>query len=110
LAICRSGAASCAELSAFGVPALLVPYPYATHDHQTANARAMERLGAADVVPEEFLTVSWLQDYLGECMRSPRRLERMRAATLQRAHERGAEELANLVEQVGTRTPVRAGG
>lgn len=100
LAICRSGAASCAELSAFGVPALLVPYPYATNDHQTANGRAMERLGAADVVPEEFLTVSWLQDYVEECMRAPQRLERMRAATRQRARDRGAEALADLVEQV----------
>ncbi|MBT8046159.1 MAG: UDP-N-acetylglucosamine--N-acetylmuramyl-(pentapeptide) pyrophosphoryl-undecaprenol N-acetylglucosamine transferase, partial [Pontiella sp.] len=39
LAICRSGAATCAELAAFGVPALLVPYPHAVRNHQMSNAR-----------------------------------------------------------------------
>ncbi|MBN1269463.1 MAG: UDP-N-acetylglucosamine--N-acetylmuramyl-(pentapeptide) pyrophosphoryl-undecaprenol N-acetylglucosamine transferase, partial [Kiritimatiellae bacterium] len=66
-AVCRSGAATCAELSAFGVPALLVPYPFATNDHQTYNARALEKLGAADVVAERDLTVPWLTDYISQC-------------------------------------------
>ena len=43
LVICRSGASTVAELAAAGRPAILVPYPYATDDHQTANARALSR-------------------------------------------------------------------
>ena len=105
LAVCRSGAGSCAELSAFGVPALLIPYPHATKDHQTANARAMEKLGAADVVPQLDLSVEWLKDYIGQCIQSPDRLARMSAATRKRARESGAEALADLVERVATGRP-----
>ena len=108
LAICRSGAATCAELSAFGVPALLVPYPFASKDHQMANARAMEKVGAADVVPEDDLGVSWLKDYVGQSIQTPSRLARMSAATRQRAQDRGAEALADLLEQVAARN-FRAG-
>lgn len=52
LIVCRAGAMTLAEITAWGVPAVLVPYPYATADHQTANARALEAAGAAVVVPE----------------------------------------------------------
>jgi len=52
LIVCRSGAGAVAELAAAGKPAILVPYPYAADDHQMANARAMERAGAARVVPD----------------------------------------------------------
>ena len=51
LAVCRSGASTCMELSAYGVPALLVPYPHAIHNHQMANARVLESAGAADGSP-----------------------------------------------------------
>lgn len=100
LAICRSGAATCAELSLFGLPALLVPYPHAAYDHQTANARAMEKKGAADVVPEPDLDEEWLADYVVSAMRNPGRLARQRAAAKQRATGSGAEALADLVEKV----------
>ena len=52
VAVCRAGASTVAELSATGVGAILVPYPWAADDHQTANARFLERRGAAYVVPE----------------------------------------------------------
>ena len=49
IAICRAGAATCAELCAYGVPSLLVPYPYAAKDHQTLNAEAMQRNGIKEL-------------------------------------------------------------
>ncbi len=52
LAICRAGASTVAELAATGRPALLIPYPYATDDHQTANARAFAAAGGARVVEQ----------------------------------------------------------
>jgi UDP-N-acetylglucosamine--N-acetylmuramyl-(pentapeptide) pyrophosphoryl-undecaprenol N-acetylglucosamine transferase len=52
LAICRAGASTIAELAAIGRPALLVPYPYATDDHQTANARAFAEAGGGWVVAQ----------------------------------------------------------
>lgn len=101
LAICRSGAATCAELAVFDVPALLVPFPFAANDHQTVNARALEKMGAADVVPERDLGVEWLADYILGCMRNTARLERMRAAFKERGARNAAEALASLVAEVG---------
>ncbi len=55
LVICRAGASTLAELSAQKAPAVLVPYPHAADDHQTANARLVERAGSARLIPESFL-------------------------------------------------------
>lgn len=52
LAICRAGASTIAELAAIGRPALLIPYPHATDDHQTANARAFAEAGGGWVVAQ----------------------------------------------------------
>lgn len=98
-AISRSGAASCAELSAFGVPALLIPYPFAVADHQRANARAMERVGAADVVADEDLRAAWLTEYLLARLRDPAKLSQMSEASRSRAQHNGAGALADLVER-----------
>ena len=99
LAVCRAGAATCAELSAFGLPALLVPYPHAAADHQTANARAMEKMGAADAIAESALETDWLVEYVDGMMNNPGRLHRLSQASRTRAGERGAESLASLVEE-----------
>lgn len=52
MALCRAGATTVAELAAAGLPAVLVPFPFATHDHQTFNARTLARTGAAVLVQE----------------------------------------------------------
>lgn len=53
LAVCRSGASTVFEIAAAGVPAIFVPFPHATHDHQTMNARALETSGAAELVMQD---------------------------------------------------------
>jgi len=106
LAICRAGASTCAELSVFGLPALLVPYPFAAKDHQTVNARALEKGGAADVVPESDLSSVWLKDYISECVKNPRRLARMSASMKARTAGSSAERLADLVETTATQRKV----
>ena len=50
--ICRAGASTVAELAAAGRPAILLPYPHATDDHQTANAAAFAGAGAGWLMPE----------------------------------------------------------
>lgn len=99
LAVSRSGASSCAELLAFCVPALLVPYPHAVHDHQMMNARAMEKMKCADVIPEAELSPAWLIDYVKASLEHPVRLERMRKAALSRGVDHSAERVADLVEK-----------
>ncbi len=100
LAISRSGAATCAELAAFGVPALLIPYPHAVRDHQMSNARVMQDSGAADVVDQKDLSAGWLCDYLTNVAETPDRLAHMSAAMKKRAQTDAAERLADLLERV----------
>jgi UDP-N-acetylglucosamine--N-acetylmuramyl-(pentapeptide) pyrophosphoryl-undecaprenol N-acetylglucosamine transferase len=100
LAICRSGASTCAELGVFSLPALLVPYPHAASDHQTANARALEKFGAADVVQQSAMTVAWLKEYLVAQINDPSRLEKMSARSAARKVPLNAADiLAGVVEE-----------
>jgi undecaprenyldiphospho-muramoylpentapeptide beta-N-acetylglucosaminyltransferase len=62
LAVCRAGGTTVAELAVVGVPAVLVPLPIATRDHQTANAGPLVRAGAAVLVPDDELDVDRLVD------------------------------------------------
>lgn len=64
LVICRSGALTVAELAAAGVAAVLVPFPHAVDDHQTANAKFLSGAGAALLIPQPELTPSRLADVL----------------------------------------------
>ena len=56
LVVCRSGAGAVSELAAAGKPSILVPFPFAADDHQTRNAQAMERGGAARLVRDAEMT------------------------------------------------------
>ncbi len=99
-AISRAGANSCMELAAFGVPALLVPYPHSARNHQLANAKAMAASGAADVLEQSQLGVGPLVDFLTRRLSSPDDLQRMRECALHRALTGADTKLADLVEQV----------
>lgn len=101
LAVCRAGGSTCAELALFGLPALLVPYPHAAKDHQTANAEALERRGCADRIAERDLTAPWLENYLAETLRRPDRLARMREAARRNGIPEGTAALADCVERAG---------
>ncbi len=103
LAVCRAGAATCAELLQFGVPALLIPYPHAAGDHQMANARAMEKYGAADVLAEATAASAGLADYIARAMDDPARLARMRQAALAHAAPDAAARVADLVMEIAQR-------
>ena len=64
LVICRSGALTVSELAIAGVPALLIPFPFAVDDHQTGNARYLEQVGAAWIIQQSDLKVDDLVDIL----------------------------------------------
>lgn len=97
LAICRAGASTIAELGAFGIAALLVPWPEAAKNHQVINAEEFFRHKALDMIEEQYLEVDWLADYLEGCIHTPERLERLRSSLRQRAKVDAAERLADLV-------------
>ncbi len=94
LALARSGG-SIYELASAGTPALLVPYPSATADHQTKNARVFEREGAAVVVPEPELAA--IPELVRSLLADGERLSAMRAAMQRLARPRAADEIAEEV-------------
>jgi UDP-N-acetylglucosamine--N-acetylmuramyl-(pentapeptide) pyrophosphoryl-undecaprenol N-acetylglucosamine transferase len=100
LAVARAGG-SVFEVAAAGLPAILVPYPRATADHQTANARHMERAGAAIVIPDAELDPARLRREVASLLGAPDRMAAMakaaRAASRPDAAERIAEGLLALV-------------
>jgi UDP-N-acetylglucosamine--N-acetylmuramyl-(pentapeptide) pyrophosphoryl-undecaprenol N-acetylglucosamine transferase len=93
LACARSGG-SVFELAAAGLPAILVPYPHATADHQTGNARWMADGGAAVVVPDAEFDAARLAAEVGALLEDPGRLERMSAAARALSRPDAAERIA----------------
>ncbi len=79
LVVARSGG-SIFEVAAAGRPAVLVPYPYASADHQTANARFMEQAGAAIIIPDAELSGPRLAQEVGGLLADPGRLATMARA------------------------------
>ncbi len=100
LAVCRSGAASCAELALYGVPAVFIPLPSAMRDHQTANAVSVASRGGALVLPEKDLTPQKLYEQLDSLFNDAGRLDMMSANMRKTAVADAAGKLADLVERL----------
>jgi UDP-N-acetylglucosamine--N-acetylmuramyl-(pentapeptide) pyrophosphoryl-undecaprenol N-acetylglucosamine transferase len=96
LVVARSGG-SIFEVAAHGRPMVLVPYPFATADHQTENARFMEAAGAAVVIPDDELTAPRLAQEVGGLLADPRRLAAMAKASAELARPDAAAEIAREV-------------
>jgi UDP-N-acetylglucosamine--N-acetylmuramyl-(pentapeptide) pyrophosphoryl-undecaprenol N-acetylglucosamine transferase len=94
LVVARAGG-SVMEVAAAGLPAVLVPYPHATADHQTANARFVEAAGAAVVVPDEELDGPRLAREVGALLAAPQRLAAMANAAQAVARPDAAEAVAD---------------
>ncbi|MEJ7797298.1 MAG: undecaprenyldiphospho-muramoylpentapeptide beta-N-acetylglucosaminyltransferase [Solirubrobacteraceae bacterium] len=96
LCVARSGG-SIFEIAAAGKPALLVPYPHASADHQTANARWMVQAGAAVVVPDAQLTAARLGEEVAALLSDRPRLSAMAAASAALARPDAAQAVADEV-------------
>lgn len=103
LVFCRAGAITLAELTARGLPALLVPYPFASEGHQLANARAVERAGGARVILDGDVTEDTLATVVTPLLRDEETLGRMAAASRSLGRPDAAERVAKLVEQTARR-------
>ncbi len=96
LVVARAGG-SIFEIAAAGRPAVLIPYPYATADHQAANALFMERAGAAVVIPDAELTGPRLAQEVGGLLADRVRLATMARASAALARPDAAREIAREV-------------
>ena len=95
VAVCRAGASSLAELAAMRVPAVLVPYPAATDNHQFFNARAFEATGAARLLEQKTATPEMLVQLLSDLIEKPAVRERMQSALVQWHAPHAAEQIAD---------------
>lgn len=102
LAVCRAGGTTIAELTAVGVPAVLVPYPHAAEDHQRANARALAARGAAVVVEEGEITPESLGEVLRRILGDRSRLAAMQAAARAAGRPGAARRLADEVRRLAS--------
>jgi UDP-N-acetylglucosamine--N-acetylmuramyl-(pentapeptide) pyrophosphoryl-undecaprenol N-acetylglucosamine transferase len=93
LAVSRAGAMALAELCAWSLPSVLIPFPYASADHQTHNARALAEAGAAVMIPEGLLGPGRLWDEINRL----RTDEAARSEMAMSARDRGRADAADRI-------------
>jgi UDP-N-acetylglucosamine--N-acetylmuramyl-(pentapeptide) pyrophosphoryl-undecaprenol N-acetylglucosamine transferase len=99
VAVCRAGAGTVAELTAAGLPAVLVPLPGAPSDHQARNASTLADAGAAVVLADRDCDAARLDAVVSELLTAPDRLAEMAGAARGLARPDAAARLADLVEE-----------
>jgi UDP-N-acetylglucosamine--N-acetylmuramyl-(pentapeptide) pyrophosphoryl-undecaprenol N-acetylglucosamine transferase len=105
LAVCRAGASTLGELPLYGLPAILIPYPYAWR-YQKVNADYLERRGAAEILVDDHLNENLLPT-LERLLDDPQRLERMSKAMQHLATPDAAIHLASLIHGLAAGQPER---
>jgi UDP-N-acetylglucosamine--N-acetylmuramyl-(pentapeptide) pyrophosphoryl-undecaprenol N-acetylglucosamine transferase len=106
IAVCRAGAMTIAELTACGVAAILVPYPHATRDHQTHNARGLLDRDAALVIADQDLTPETLAQKIESLLRDEPRLRRLGRNARAFARIDAAQRIARSMEQLAHASPI----
>ena len=99
LVICRAGSGTLSEITAFGIPAILIPLASSTHDHQLKNARILEANAAAVVVEEKELSVGGLCAVVEKTLEQST-LERMAENSKKLARPHAAREIVNEIERI----------
>ncbi len=100
LILSRAGASTVAELTAAGKAAILVPFPGASDDHQTRNARALEMHGAARMIPEDRWQPGRLASEFRYFLDHPEEIERMEEAARRLARPEAAQRIADMIAQI----------
>lgn len=97
LACGRAGATSIAELTALGIPSILIPSPYVTNNHQEKNARAIAKNGAAEVLLEKDLNGRKMFGLIDQLLNNPAALQNMHRAALEQGKPDAARSLCRLI-------------
>ena len=93
LVLCRAGAMTVSELAVAGLPSILVPFPHAIDDHQTANARYLEQVGAAYLLPQTQLNCEKVISLLSEFVESDETLLKMGEQAKSMAHPNATQDV-----------------
>src|SRR5437660_8827524 len=100
--VARAGAASLAEFAAFSLPGILIPFPYATDDHQTRNAEIYAHSDAAILLKESEVSGELLARKIRELIQDPERLQQMAANCSRLAPKDAAGHVATTMEKYTT--------
>jgi len=95
LIVCRAGASTIAEITAFGKAAILVPYPYAADDHQRLNAQALKACGAAEMILDQELNGAGLAGLIRDFYGDRKRLEVMSQAAQKMGRPEAAKRIVD---------------
>ncbi len=106
LVICRAGSGTLAEITAFGIPSILIPLASSTHDHQLKNAKILESGEAAVVVEEKELSIKVLRTAMEKVLEQ-RTLERMATNSKKLARPRATRDIVNEIERIIGQVNVR---
>lgn len=96
----RAGASFLAEITSLGIPAILIPSPYVTNNHQEKNARGLERVGAGIVILEKDLTGQSLQDALAPLLTDRALHQKMREESLRLGKQDAASEIYRVIKEL----------
>lgn len=105
LVVARAGAMTVSEISACGLPSILVPYPHAADDHQTANARALSDKGAAILIRDQDLSGERLAAEIRKLFADPAKLREMGKYAFSLSRPDAARRIAESVERLGGGAP-----
>ncbi len=97
LALCRAGASTLSELAVLGLPAILVPYPYASDNHQEKNARALLEKKAVEMIIDEFLDGDTLYEKIQGLRHQPEMLRNMAAHIKREARPQALDDILDII-------------
>ncbi|MTI81407.1 MAG: undecaprenyldiphospho-muramoylpentapeptide beta-N-acetylglucosaminyltransferase [Firmicutes bacterium] len=100
LVVCRAGAATLAELTALGLPSVLIPYPHAAENHQEYNARALSDRGAAVMIRDSELTGELLLEQIKQLISSSQRLEEMAKESTKLGRPNALDDIIDLIDDI----------
>ena len=100
LLVSRAGATTLAEVTALGLPAILIPSPYVTNDHQTKNAQSLVTVGAAEMLKDQELTEELLVDKVDKIMEDEQRRKQMSMASKQLGIPDASKRLYKLAQSL----------
>lgn len=103
IVVCRSGAMTITEVSVVGKPAIFIPFPYATENHQEYNARVLEKVGAAKIILDKDLNSEILENTIEKMVRDKSKLKKMgenaTKVAMQNVENRIYKEIKEVVKQ-----------
>ena len=103
LVVCRSGAMTITEVSIVGKPAIFIPFPFATENHQEYNARVLEKLDAARIILDKDLTANKLHNQICDIVSNKERIIEMsqnaNKAAAENVEDKIYEEMKNAIKK-----------